>query len=116
MCRAADEVDRAVAQLAIAIVDGVDELERDVEPFFPEETQLNRRRGGEVGGRDQVRDGELHGDRSGVTACSRRNKPASSSLWADTLISCFGTEGIASAGGRWAPLVLESRRAHTCRR
>ena len=116
MCRAADEVDRALAQLAIAIVDGVDELERDVEPFFPEETQLHRRSGGEVGGRDQVRDGELYGDRSGVTACSRRNRPASSSLCADTLISCFGTEGIASAGGGWAPLVLESRRAHTCRR
>src|SRR5262249_40680384 len=60
MRRAADEIDRAVAHLRVALVDREDHLELDVEPFLLEEAELDRRDGGEVRVRDDVRDGEFH--------------------------------------------------------
>jgi hypothetical protein len=42
MRRAADQIDRAVAQRRIALVDRVDQLERDIEPFLLEATELDR--------------------------------------------------------------------------
>src|SRR6266849_2444033 len=58
---AADEIDGAVAQRRVALVDGVDQLERDVEALLAEQAELDRRDGGEIRVRDHVRHGELHG-------------------------------------------------------
>ena len=41
MRRAADEIDRAVAQRAIGLVDREDQLQRDVEPFLLEKAELD---------------------------------------------------------------------------
>src|SRR5208283_1596546 len=60
MRRAADKIDRAIAQRAIGLVDRKDELQRDVEPFLLEETKLDRGHGWKIGVRDQIRDSELH--------------------------------------------------------
>ena len=57
---AADEIDAAVAQHFERLVDRVDQLERHIEPFVLEEAELHRRRGGEVGIRDHVGDGDFH--------------------------------------------------------
>jgi len=49
--RAADEIDLAVAQRFVSLVDGVNQLERDIEPFGLEETELDRGLGNEIGRR-----------------------------------------------------------------
>src|SRR5262249_29942624 len=60
MRRAADEVDSAVAHLAIGAVDREDQLQSHIEPFGLEEAELDRGCGREIGVRDQVGDSELH--------------------------------------------------------
>jgi hypothetical protein len=45
---AADEVDLAVAQRRVAVVDRVDQLERDVEAFLLEHAELDCRDRGEI--------------------------------------------------------------------
>src|SRR6516165_1226188 len=56
----ADEIDRAVAQRRVALVDGVDELERDIEAFLLEAIKLDRGDRGEIRVRDHVGHGEFH--------------------------------------------------------
>src|SRR5262249_51165334 len=48
MCRTADEVDSAVPQGGIGLVDRKDQFERDVETFGLEKSKLDRRLGGEI--------------------------------------------------------------------
>src|ERR1700685_4304396 len=62
VCRAADEIDLAVAQRFVGLVDGVDQLERDIEAFGFEETELDRGLGNEIGRRNLIRDCKLHDD------------------------------------------------------
>src|SRR5436190_1346409 len=45
----ADEIDSAGAQCRVALIDGVDELERDIEAFPLEKSALDRRIHGDVG-------------------------------------------------------------------
>ncbi len=45
----------------IGLVDREDQLERDIEPLGLEEAELDRGLGGEIGLRDHVGHGELHG-------------------------------------------------------
>ena len=61
MRRSADQIDRAVAQRRIGLVDREDQLELDVQPLALEEAELDRRNGGEIRVRDHVGHGELHG-------------------------------------------------------
>ena len=60
MRRAADEIDRAVAQRRIGLVDRKDQLELDIEPLGLEEAKLDRGLGRKIGIRDHVGHGELH--------------------------------------------------------
>src|SRR5262249_52251172 len=57
---AANEIDRAVAHRRVAFVDRVDQLERNVEAFLLEATELDRRDRGKIRVRDHVGYGELH--------------------------------------------------------
>ena len=59
MRRAADEIDRAVAQRLIALSPGKSARAKRRAPRA-EEAELDGRDGREIGIRDQVRDGELH--------------------------------------------------------
>src|SRR6516165_4441167 len=70
MRRSADEIDRAVTQRRVALVDGVDQLERDIEPFPLEATELDRSDRGEVRVRDHVGHGEFHVSNSGFLKAS----------------------------------------------
>src|SRR5215471_16925767 len=56
----ADEIDRALAQRRVTLVDRVDQLERDIEAFLLEATELDRGDRGEIRVRDHVGHGELH--------------------------------------------------------
>src|SRR5215475_11901368 len=56
----ADEIDRALAQRRVTLVDGVDQLERNIEAFLLEATELDRGDRGEIRVRDHVGHGELH--------------------------------------------------------
>ena len=58
---AADEIDRAVAQRHVGLVDRKDQLDLDVEPFLLEESELRGGNRREVRIRDHVGDGEFHG-------------------------------------------------------
>ena len=58
--RAADEIDRAVAQRLVGAVDREDQLGRDVEPLLREKPELGRRHRRKIRIRDQVRYRELH--------------------------------------------------------
>src|SRR5581483_8047720 len=58
--RAADEIDRAVAQRLVGLVDWVDQFERDIEPFGLEKAEFDRGFGDEIGRRDFVRNSEFH--------------------------------------------------------
>jgi len=56
----ADEIDSAGAQCRVALIDGIDELERDIEAFPLEKSELDRGNGGEIGGRDHIGHGKFH--------------------------------------------------------
>src|SRR5262249_49987303 len=57
---AADEIDAAVAQHLQGFVDRKDQLERHVEAFRLEESELDRGGGGEIGIGDQIGNRNLH--------------------------------------------------------
>jgi hypothetical protein len=59
---AADEIDRAVVQRHVGLVDRKDQLDIDVEPFLPKQSELGRGNRREVRIRDHVGHGEFHGD------------------------------------------------------
>src|SRR5262249_17439436 len=56
----ADKIDRALAQRRVALVHGVDQLERDIEAFLLEATELYGGDRREIRVRDHVGVGELH--------------------------------------------------------
>ena len=60
MGRAADEVDGAVAQCRIGLVDRENQLERYIEALPLEEAQFDGRRGRKIRVRDEVRNRDLH--------------------------------------------------------
>src|SRR5262249_30566502 len=60
-----NEIDGAVAQRRVALVDGIDQLERDIQAFPREATELDRGDRGEVRVRDHVGHGEFHVSNSG---------------------------------------------------
>jgi hypothetical protein len=62
MRRTADEIDRAIAQGRIGLVDREDQFERDIEPLSLEEAEFDRGLRWEIRVGDHVRHGELHGD------------------------------------------------------
>src|SRR5579859_2916177 len=61
MRRAANEIDLAVTQRAIGLVDREDQFERDVETEPFEHSEFDGGRGRKIRIRDQVWNGELHG-------------------------------------------------------
>ena len=61
MRRAADEIDRPVAQRLVGLVDRKYQFQGDVEPFGFEEAQFDCRFGRKIRIRDHVRHGNLHG-------------------------------------------------------
>src|SRR5579863_2604814 len=61
MRRAADEIDRPVAQCRVGLVDREDEFKLDIEPFGLEEAEFDRGLGRKIRIGDHVRHGELHG-------------------------------------------------------
>src|SRR5262245_66148359 len=76
----ADEIDRALAQRRVALVDGVDQLERDIEAFLLEATELDRGDRGEIRVRDHVGHGEFHVSNSGFSSSRPGFTRASKSL------------------------------------
>ena len=60
MRRTADEIDRAVAQRGIGLVDWKNQFERDIEPFGFEKSELDRRFGREIRVGNHIRDGKFH--------------------------------------------------------
>src|SRR5215831_8242556 len=77
MRRAADEIDRAVTQRRIGLVDREDHFERHIETLGFEESELDRSFGREIRVRDHVGDGEFHGSSSSLacesgTICAER--------------------------------------------
>jgi len=63
----ADEIDRAGAQCRVALIDGVDQLERDIEAFPLEKAELDRGNGGEIRVRDHVGHGKFHRHSPAIT-------------------------------------------------
>src|SRR5579863_1309832 len=61
MRRAADKIDRAVAQRRVSFVDRKDEFELDIETLGLEEAKLDRGFGRKIRIRDHIRHGEFHG-------------------------------------------------------
>jgi len=60
MGRAADEIDLAVAQRPIGLVDRKDQLERDIEPLLGKQAELDRGDRGKIGVGNQIGNGQLH--------------------------------------------------------
>src|SRR5215813_14180914 len=60
MRRTPDEIDRAVTQRRIGLVDRENQFERDIESLGFEKSQLDRRFGWEIRVGNHIRDGKFH--------------------------------------------------------